>query len=98
MRCSLCGAVNAIEVRECITCGWHGQFWTSPEIVEEGLEELLAACPEFLDTMLRRRPKRFPSAGRAISWLLALAIKLLELAFLTAIWALQTINPSNSTN
>lgn len=45
-RCPLCGAVNAQQNDSCFACGWHGLFDKDPEIVEEGLNQLIDRCPE----------------------------------------------------
>ena len=45
-RCPLCGAVNAHQNEDCFACGWHGKFDRDPEIVEEGLNQLIDRCPE----------------------------------------------------
>jgi hypothetical protein len=89
MRCPLCGSINSNEVRECITCSWHGEFWTSPEVVEEGLEELLAGSPELLEAMLRRRPKKISFKSAALEWMLHPISNLRELANSAARWLLQ---------
>lgn len=59
-RCPLCGTINAAESPECATCSWHGEFDRDPDIVEEGLFEMMVRCPELAETLIDRprRPRR----------------------------------------
>lgn len=63
MRCPLCGAVNASSNDECFVCTWAGAFEHEPEMIEEGLADLLDRCPELEDVILENDS---PSKSRAV--------------------------------
>lgn len=58
-RCPLCGGVNAINNFECMVCTWSGAFDHDPVAIQEGLDELLAHCPELIELINEK-----PSAKR----------------------------------
>jgi hypothetical protein len=51
-RCPLCGTINAVSNGECVTCSWAGSFEQDPEIIEEGLYEMMVRCPELAEALL----------------------------------------------
>jgi hypothetical protein len=51
-RCPLCGTINACGSTECVTCSWSGSFDRDPEVVEEGLYEMMIRCPELADALM----------------------------------------------
>lgn len=55
-RCTLCGALNARQNAECFVCRWHGRFQQDPDVIEEGLNELLDRCPELIDAFVPLAP------------------------------------------
>ena len=65
MRCPLCGAVNSAANTQCFVCTWHGAFDHEPEIVEEGLAELIDNCPDF-EELIIDRPAPAPTRGSLI--------------------------------
>lgn len=60
-RCPLCGTINAVGSPECVTCSWSGGFDHDPEVVEEGLYEMMIRCPELAEALMDvpkpRRPR-----------------------------------------
>lgn len=59
-RCPLCGTINSVDNRDCVMCGWHGSFERDPELIEEGLYEMMIRCPDLAEALLvtPRIPKR----------------------------------------
>jgi len=51
-RCPLCGTINASSNPECVTCCWAGSFEKDPEVIEEGLYEMMVRCPELADALI----------------------------------------------
>lgn len=58
-RCPLCGTINALSISECVTCSWHGEFVRDPEVIEDGLYEMMVRCPELAEALIDR-----PTASR----------------------------------
>lgn len=57
--CPVCHTVQSRLSRACFVCDWGGQFITDPGIIEQGLSEMLASCPELHDVVIleTRRPQ-----------------------------------------
>jgi len=50
--CTLCGALNIIDNRECFVCRWRGRFDEDPAQIEEGVNQLLARSPDLAAAMI----------------------------------------------
>lgn len=49
--CPVCNSLTRIEADQCSLCNWAGKFETEVDEVAERLGDLLAKCPELLDTL-----------------------------------------------
>ncbi len=49
--CPVCDELSIVEVRECHTCTWAGQFNHDPFEIEEQFELLLRKCPKLIDSV-----------------------------------------------
>lgn len=77
-RCPLCGTINSAGNNDCVTCGWHGQFESDPETIEEGLYEMMVRCPELAEALLERpAPRR--TRVNFLEWLRGLFVKRVDL-------------------
>jgi len=50
--CPVCHTVQSRLSRACFVCDWRGKFITDPEVIEQGLMEMLAHCPELHDVVI----------------------------------------------
>ncbi len=50
--CPVCNSLTRIEAEQCSLCNWSGKFDTDVTHVADHLGDLLAKCPELLDTLV----------------------------------------------
>lgn len=62
-RCPLCGTINSADNGDCVMCGWHGSFERDPELIEEGLYEMMIRCPDLAEALLESPRKPRPRRG-----------------------------------
>ncbi|HXH60718.1 MAG TPA: hypothetical protein VNI20_05110 [Fimbriimonadaceae bacterium] len=62
--CPLCEAINVAEDDECFLCGWHGQFVHDPDVIEQGLYEIVYRCPELLAVLVEEIKQEKPTFWR----------------------------------
>lgn len=56
-RCPLCQCLNSSLNPECFVCGWRNAFDQEPELIRDGLNELVDRCPNILRSLPRKRKK-----------------------------------------
>ena len=66
--CSLCGALNASNSRECFVCSWTGEFDRRPAIIHFAFEQLVDRCPELAEAILELPSTRLPITQRFKNW------------------------------
>lgn len=63
--CPLCGALNALEQRECFVCRWSGEFVHDVGRVERALENLVFECPKLVAAL--EKPSRVQRWWRKVT-------------------------------
>ncbi len=61
--CDLCGALNLMQKRECLVCGWRGHFETRKEMIRTAIDVLRrqqgdVALEQLTETLTANRESR----------------------------------------
>lgn len=62
-RCPLCRTINSADNGDCVMCGWHGAFERDPDLIEEGLYEMMVHCPDLAEALFEAPRPRTPRTG-----------------------------------
>jgi hypothetical protein len=68
--CDLCGALNLVQKRECLVCGWRGHFETRKEMIRTAIDLLRRQHGDvILDQLTESLHNEQRASGGILGWL-----------------------------